>query len=1013
MKKRDRGEFTSMSWGASKGGDHHARSGGASGGGGGGGSPFSLSRFLPSRSRRRHHSKSRMSLDSDSHSMKSESSLASHNVTSTSLPAFHNTGVAGVVTLTTPLSRTHNTNVAAAAATASVEVASVKTAAVAAAAAASSSLPSSSLALPAPSPAPSESSMGGVGGVSGGGGGSGMRECPVCMVELGLEAFPPIQTCHHRTCLQCLRRYLQIEISESRVSIACPECNERFHPNDMRAILEDEVLMGKYEDFMLRRVLAMDPDTRWCPAPDCGYAVIAAGCAGCPKLKCEREGCDTYFCYHCKQHWHPNQTCDAARAERSPNNRSASVSYSHESSSQSEIKPCPRCGAFIVKMNDGSCNHMTCAVCSAEFCWLCMKEISDLHYLSPSGCTFWGRKPWSRKKKILWQLGTLVGAPVGITLVAGIAVPAMIIGIPVWVGRKIHARYRLSSKHRRNLAVTGGVAASIIASPIVAGLAVGIGVPILLAYVYGVVPISLCRSGGCGVTTTNTGGVRFEFDEENEGNAQGNFSGDNQSETMPAVANPSIAPSIGDASLGMTNSLSASGSHMERVGILRDADSDRDSASNRAIASASLNGSLCGSTYTNKLEVQADVVPGGGGPHKRASFSSESANISLSEKSATVSFDEASLRVIYSEGHTRETLDSNADGGDTTTNTAATDAGGNEGTDTTTTTSPTTPQSPRPFSRSSGAGGEEGGRHSTKCKKLTRFVDDIPLVSPTASAVVTGDNGDGGSSGRGGERGRPRAPPPLSSSKPDPNPDNDRTTSLLTARSSHLKFCRSGGGGGGGSSSLSGKISINDNVALHPASTTTPSRSQETNTTDSHFPSSILRSEEAGAGGRKAGGVGAVLQASEVGVSRVSLCSSGEVASSAGQVLPEVDTDKPPIVPSSSASSSPRCQSSSDTPLHPHHHHRSRSFSLSCSSLEKRAWEGVATGGSEERTMAVVLPDNKVAPVVATATTTTTVAAAATAASGRAEGRRGLRRHSYELAYRHGRISPSLFDEAH
>ena len=47
---------------------------------------------------------------------------------------------------------------------------------------------------------------------------------------------------------------------------------------------------------------------------------------------------------------------------------------------------------------------------------------------SPSGCTFWGKKPWSRKKKILWQLGTLVGAPVGIGLVAGIAVPAIIIG---------------------------------------------------------------------------------------------------------------------------------------------------------------------------------------------------------------------------------------------------------------------------------------------------------------------------------------------------------------------------------------------------------------------------------------------------------------------------------------------------------------------------------------------------------------------------------------------------------
>ena len=57
-----------------------------------------------------------------------------------------------------------------------------------------------------------------------------------------------------------------------------------------------------------------------------------------------------------------------------------------------EIKPCPRCGAFIVKMNDGSCNHMTCAVCAAEFCWLCMKEISDLHYLRYASSSVWGSR---------------------------------------------------------------------------------------------------------------------------------------------------------------------------------------------------------------------------------------------------------------------------------------------------------------------------------------------------------------------------------------------------------------------------------------------------------------------------------------------------------------------------------------------------------------------------------------------------------------------------------------------
>lgn len=68
--------------------------------------------------------------------------------------------------------------------------------------------------------------------------------------------------------------------------------------------------------------------------------------------------------------------------------------------------------------------------------------IHSFSLCSPSGCTFWGKKPWSRKKKILWQLGTLVGAPVGIALIAGIAIPAMIIGIPVYVGRKVRANPR-------------------------------------------------------------------------------------------------------------------------------------------------------------------------------------------------------------------------------------------------------------------------------------------------------------------------------------------------------------------------------------------------------------------------------------------------------------------------------------------------------------------------------------------------------------------------------------------
>lgn len=58
------------------------------------------------------------------------------------------------------------------------------------------------------------------------------------------------------------------------------------------------------------------------------------------------------------------------------------------------------------------------------------------------------------------------------------------------------------------------MALSIITAPVIAAVSVGIGVPIMLAYVYGVVPISLCRGGGCGVSRGKGRGMRIDFDED-------------------------------------------------------------------------------------------------------------------------------------------------------------------------------------------------------------------------------------------------------------------------------------------------------------------------------------------------------------------------------------------------------------------------------------------------------------------------------------------------------------------
>lgn len=72
-----------------------------------------------------------------------------------------------------------------------------------------------------------------------------------------------------------------------------------------------------------------------------------------------------------------------------------------------EIKPCPKCSALISKMNDGSCNHIQCTVCGADFCWLCLQEITELHYLRFVGFSY-DHDLWCNVKKYTWLRTSLL-----------------------------------------------------------------------------------------------------------------------------------------------------------------------------------------------------------------------------------------------------------------------------------------------------------------------------------------------------------------------------------------------------------------------------------------------------------------------------------------------------------------------------------------------------------------------------------------------------------------------------
>ena len=70
------------------------------------------------------------------------------------------------------------------------------------------------------------------------------------------------------------------------------------------------------------------------------------------------------FCYYhslaCKGE------CAAYRREQAKAERLANASLGND------VKPCPHCQVKIFKVE--GCNHMTCAACKGEFCWICGKK---------------------------------------------------------------------------------------------------------------------------------------------------------------------------------------------------------------------------------------------------------------------------------------------------------------------------------------------------------------------------------------------------------------------------------------------------------------------------------------------------------------------------------------------------------------------------------------------------------------------------------------------------------------
>lgn len=215
---------------------------------------------------------------------------------------------------------------------------------------------------------------------------TGDNQCEVCCFFRPPEDFIRFSNCGHRFCISCVRIAFQSGVMESRVNLQCLNCSQPVQQSEIREVL-DARTYDKYLSFTLRQYLmTQQPSVCFCLAPNCPYACInsapdsspAAGEADQERdhFMCRRDECQSEHCNKCKRAWHPGRTCEELAAE----GQGPPEGLTEEMRRTMDVKNCPTCKAIIQKQADG-CNQVICAMCKTSFCWLCGKQVTEMHFM--------------------------------------------------------------------------------------------------------------------------------------------------------------------------------------------------------------------------------------------------------------------------------------------------------------------------------------------------------------------------------------------------------------------------------------------------------------------------------------------------------------------------------------------------------------------------------------------------------------------------------------------------------
>ena len=199
--------------------------------------------------------------------------------------------------------------------------------------------------------------------------------CDICYEdEPGLQTYA--MKCDHRYCITCYSHYLTQKVKDEGEAsrIQCPRdgCHRIVDAKSLRLLTTQDV-QDRYEVLLTRTYVDDKENLKWCPAPECEFAIDCAVKKRdlkriVPTVKCDK-GHD--FCFGCTLADHQPAPCALVKrwVQKCEDDSETSNWIS------ANTKECTKCNSTIEK--NGGCNHMTCRKCKHEFCWVCMGPWSE------------------------------------------------------------------------------------------------------------------------------------------------------------------------------------------------------------------------------------------------------------------------------------------------------------------------------------------------------------------------------------------------------------------------------------------------------------------------------------------------------------------------------------------------------------------------------------------------------------------------------------------------------------